>query len=497
MTAEITISEMLAAAVYYAFLFAGSVTIGYLFLRLTRPEVRTLPKKTKTRNAFLAGAAFLAIAIAVDAVLNGFENVARVNSFTPLIASLLAGFTFVIFNVASNLKTRPLFIGVKVPRGKERVARGLAYVEEVVVKPTAAGAPPLIARELREAGETPKGGGKSVHEKLEELKRAGAIRVEKPRVEKPVLEKPAVEKPAAGVLAAPAAFGAPAERKPGFFARLFGGKPKAKPPAAGKPTAPAAAAAAGGKPKEESEIEVIVKELGLIQEKGGRTAAVGTAPPGGERHRLYLRAREQKTEESGRKALKVKKEREEVGEFVKDVYTQLKEEQKPEGLREKLGVRQPKKEFRERGKEVKVEEKPLSLSDLLGTEKPSETPATAPGAAKPAAGGLFAELEALASGKKEEKKKEEPNAEKGEGKKEGKEGELAFVKMKAPGVGCPTCHSKNSKIIFCPYCGTGLCANCATSIKTTPEAFVYTCPKCGEEITVKRKAVAETASVQA
>jgi len=131
-----------------------------------------------------------------------------------------------------------------------------------------------------------------------------------------------------------------------------------------------------------------------------------------------------------------------------------------------------------------VEEKPLSLADLLGSEKPVEAPAT------PAAStGLFAELEALAGGveKKEEEKKEKTGGERKE-----RESEMAFVKMQAPGVGCPTCGSKNARIIFCPYCGTGFCANCATSIKTTPEAFVYTCPKCGEEITVKRKTIAPT-----
>lgn len=151
-------------------------------------------------------------------------------------------------------------------------------------------------------------------------------------------------------------------------------------------------------------------------------------------------------------------------------------------------MRQPRKEVererRERGREVKVEEKPLSLADLLGVEKPAEAAPSAAGAAAPAAG-LFAELEALAGGKKGEAKEEVK-----EGKKESEKGEMTFVKMQAPGVGCPTCHAKNTKIIFCPYCGTGLCANCAASIKTTPEAFIYTCPKCGEEITIKRKTAA-------
>ncbi|MBI4360559.1 zinc ribbon domain-containing protein [Candidatus Micrarchaeota archaeon] len=52
---------------------------------------------------------------------------------------------------------------------------------------------------------------------------------------------------------------------------------------------------------------------------------------------------------------------------------------------------------------------------------------------------------------------------------------------------CPTCKQKNSRIVFCPYCGTGLCANCSPSIVPGPEGFTYTCPKCQEDILVKKK----------
>lgn len=53
---------------------------------------------------------------------------------------------------------------------------------------------------------------------------------------------------------------------------------------------------------------------------------------------------------------------------------------------------------------------------------------------------------------------------------------------------CPTCKQKNSRIVFCPYCGTGMCANCSPSIVPGPEGFTYTCPKCQEDILVKKKA---------
>lgn len=52
---------------------------------------------------------------------------------------------------------------------------------------------------------------------------------------------------------------------------------------------------------------------------------------------------------------------------------------------------------------------------------------------------------------------------------------------------CPTCKRKNSRIVFCPYCGTGMCANCSPKVIPGPDGFTYTCPKCQEDIPVKKK----------
>lgn len=64
-----------------------------------------------------------------------------------------------------------------------------------------------------------------------------------------------------------------------------------------------------------------------------------------------------------------------------------------------------------------------------------------------------------------------------------------FVKVKAEkGMGCPSCGAKNTRVVFCPYCGTGFCANCTPSLVPGPDAFTYVCPKCSEQVTVKKKA---------
>jgi len=54
---------------------------------------------------------------------------------------------------------------------------------------------------------------------------------------------------------------------------------------------------------------------------------------------------------------------------------------------------------------------------------------------------------------------------------------------------CPTCKQKNSRIVFCPYCGAGMCANCSPKVTPGPDGFTYTCPKCQEDIPVKKKQV--------
>ena len=53
--------------------------------------------------------------------------------------------------------------------------------------------------------------------------------------------------------------------------------------------------------------------------------------------------------------------------------------------------------------------------------------------------------------------------------------------------GCPNCNAKTSKVVFCPYCGTAMCANCSPIIKPVEDGFIYSCPSCLEEVHVKRQ----------
>ncbi len=150
-------------------------------------------------------------------------------------------------------------------------------------------------------------------------------------------------------------------------------------------------------------------------------------------------------------------QKENFNELVTDVYSQLKTSKK-EGLRNSLKVSPPKDAVGTAGKPE------LTFEDLIGEKKEDKR---AEGA------GVISQLSNIAEGKKEESSK------------------IDFVKIQAEkGMGCPTCHSKNTKIIFCPYCGTGMCANCSPYVKIKEGAFVYTCPKCREDVDIRKKSPA-------
>lgn len=241
---------------------------------------------------------------------------------------------------------------------------------------------------------------------------------------------------------------------------------------------------------EETEAEEVLNEIRRVAEH--EAAVAGEAPV----HRRYLVRREEKeAAAAGREGgVRVRApagvaEKEEFTQLVQDVYTQLSAK-KEEGISERFGVQEPPKPTIPQPSEVapapQAEAKPISSSmeELLGIKpaaaKPAAEkgaaaaalPAAAPAAAAPAASGtpLFAQLAEI-------------------GGKPSAKPEVALVQVEAKkGMGCPTCHSTNSKIVFCPYCATGLCANCSPKVVPKEDSIIYTCPKCGEEVPVKKKA---------
>ncbi len=289
--------------------------------------------------------------------------------------------------------------------------------------------------------------------------------------------------------------------------------------------------------KEEKELEDLLKTVTKEAEQSATTEESG-----GPVHRRYLLKGQVKVIASKDVAQK-----EEFAYMVQDVYSQLRSSQSeatvadvlkvdaPKQVKQKPPVAMPVGSTQAQSGERKggekdaalktapasaaqtaVSAKPeagVSVSDILGTDLfgPSKSPTAMPSGSATAAGDLFASeaapagtgggdifarLSQAASG---EKLSVQPQAGQSPASigsltsaqsAAGGKSDVSFVQIQAEkGVGCPTCHAKSSKIIFCPYCSTGMCTNCSPSIKPiAPGQFIYVCPKCGEEVSVKKKA---------
>lgn len=228
---------------------------------------------------------------------------------------------------------------------------------------------------------------------------------------------------------------------------------------------------------EDTEAELVLKELTGAAEEQEAAAGESGAPV----HRRYLlRRRTEGPQPEGAVRVRAPESAVEQSEFagmLSDVYSQL-DSSKSEKITDELGVKAPPKAAAaEPGAAApKAGEKPAggSLEEMLGLKAfaPVEEKAAEPSGEGPSTS-LFAQLSAT-SGTAKAEAKSKP--------------QVALVDVEAKkGMGCPTCHSTNAKIVFCPYCASGMCANCSPKIVPKGDTIVYTCPKCGEEVSVKKK----------
>lgn len=175
----------------------------------------------------------------------------------------------------------------------------------------------------------------------------------------------------------------------------------------------------------------------------------------------------------------------EFEEIVSDVYTQLKSASKEGSLGESVGVNAPPAQ-KKAAKGAKEAPAKVEMGDLE-----AELFGKAPAAkAEEETGGssVFDQLSNInASGGSASAKKAAPIK---------ATSDMEFVHIRGEkGLGCPNCHQNNAKIVFCPYCGSGMCANCSPSVRLEPNGFAYTCPKCGEEVHIAKKSPQPAASL--
>lgn len=342
------------------------------------------------------------------------------------------------------------------------------------------------------------------------------------------------------VAASPVASSTPKEKK-GFFASLFGSKKKSTPataPVAGqvgqqKQVPPGTASAApkpvsSPAPKQVTQVkdfstsqELASKELAKAHEteveaivddlmgKALQEAQVAATTPVGEKqppvHRRYLlRRQEMQAQQQAKSAqgqavrTQQQAQQQEYTEMVSEVYTQYKalepaQPKKPEAPKEekkkdeKLSPRELRAKAKGDAKNAApaTGDKTLSLEELVGTSQPGAAGAPqavgsgelfasmpAPSPAAGAAGSLFDQLGAITGGA--QPKQAAPSA-------------AAPAQPAAKAAACPTCNSTNIRVVFCPYCGAGMCANCSSNVRVEGDNLIYVCPKCKEDVTVHQK----------
>ncbi len=556
-------TALIATALYYAFFLLGSVSLGYVFLRLTQPEIRAKTRRAKLLFSLAVGLAFTLMAAGLEYALNGsaaIESLENANAMTPLYVLGIALVCFAVFKTASALKNafrgkRTMEVAVAAPAEKQGAARLLPFVQEVR-KFEPAPEPAVSSHDSEDSSNSgvETDGRRSVRDKLAALKAKGVINERPAKAGEAAAATEAFQtrdetpKPAAGVAvqaealkieqpkqpAQTATHAAPIpkptepsslqnqknwreyqalqakqtpQEKKGFFQKIFGGGGGAKKNAAGQSAAqqprkpPKPSGAAG----EEQDIEVILSELHLIKAPAPIARKPLPLKPGqkqspqfsqtqqeegpAQRHRLYLERRGGAgggggSGDSRARLEQERSEKQELNALFSDVYSQLDKPGNP-GAARTAAQRGAAARGAAGGATAVVDEKPLSMNDLFSTEsgnkkEGAENANAAAGAAGGSGSSVFSQLENLDAAGGESKPASA--APEGEAK-----AQVQVVKMEVgKNAGCPHCGAKNVRVVFCPYCGSGMCANCTPSLKPTPEAFVYTCPKCGEEVPVAR-----------
>ncbi|MFA4946585.1 MAG: hypothetical protein WC607_03570 [Candidatus Micrarchaeia archaeon] len=470
---------------YALFVLAGGSTLGYLVLRLSYPDLRVLATRTKFYYSLAASAALLVASVALDELV--FSKGLFAGHYFVLLLLLcivlLAAFKAVLANLLAPgelliaLPTAAFFgEPAKIRKMREIKARVLASqptvaVAAVCAQPIAStsssrapsAVPVASAKHISGAPHAPVQAPHRRYEGANVFASLGSLFTRKPAQPKPI--ESAVQakgKPAAApkktLAGAPKPHELTPEEEAECFAEQFASKTPSKAPSKAGEQQPRwmrnrAPAAAADTPEMQAFVDAVQKAY------AGKLPAAAAEPA-----KPSWRNR-------GTTAVNpAAAQNQEFNLLVQDVYSQLKES-KSAGIASSLSVAAPVAQAKPEAKAGKAAPKAaaadagLSFKDLFGDATPSAQPA--PGEGK----SLFDELQGIAGGTAVEKK-----------------ADSEFVAVKTEkGMGCPKCGAKGTRVVFCPYCGTGFCANCATGVEPGAESFSYSCPKCGESVTVKKK----------
>ncbi len=493
-------SISLAAVAYYAFLFVGGIGFGYFAMRLTNPDSRLMPPTQKLGASALYGFTLFAIAFAVDYFVSGEARFFEATGFLP-VTLFFTVLLVVFFFKAINALSKPQYLVVGVPAVKTPPAQ-MDFDKSLALMPK--------AQAVQKTEERPKMRDVSFREIMLPAAKQAAQPVAKPVPQQPALAPQASKLPQAqeklpfemqkpkGESLSPIELqfeprAKTAEKRAGGAKEFFEGirtalgfqkkgegkeeripvREAVKPPVQQKKGGALAPLVREDIPVRESELKKI-KEVELEELARDISGEEKTGEETPALHRRYM----EKQPAGEEKEKEKQKEREaspeeEFETMVQEVYNQLQLSKTRVQVGDNLKLSPPPAEAGVQEKafgQTAVQPATAAAttaapSSLFSTEVPAQQ------TAQPSS--IFEQLNAISSSTPQPQKTE---------------GDVKFVKVPANGAGCPRCHASNSRIVFCPYCGSGMCANCTPLISPKEDGFDYSCPKCGENVFVKKLA---------
>ena len=494
----------LAAIAYYAFLFIGGIGFGYFAMRLTKPDSRLMPPTQKLGASAIYGFTLFAIAFALDYAISGEARFLEATGFLPVtlfFTVLLAVFFF----KAANSLSKPQYLVVGVPAVKTPPAqmdfdKSLAIMpkaqapqktEEKATRAVSFQEIPLPAQQpeplLTPAVAKPM---QKQQEKQPEIK------ISKPAIaplqgqQPKQLETPAtpVQSNQTDVLQSGLQFEprakTPEKRASGtneFLAGIRSALGFSKHDEGKEAHIPVREAVKPLQQKKEGAMAPLVKEDVAFREselkkiKEVELEEIARDISGEEKTSEEPLAPRRRYLEKQAESVEKQKEREASPEedfdtMVQEVYNQLQLSKTRAQVSDNLKLSPPPAEAKVQEKMLAAEQ-PAAAATATASSSLFSSPMPAQSSAQPSS--IFDQLNVISSAAPRQQKAE---------------GDVKFVKVPANGAGCPRCHASNSRIVFCPYCGSGMCANCTPLIAPKEDGFDYSCPKCGENVFVKRQA---------
>ncbi len=514
-------ADLIVTLLFYAFCLAGSVTTGYVLLRLTYPDVRTMEHNQKLGASAAAGAAILIISLAVCALAFDVNSIIELTSPLFLVTSIIFTLSFVslkaYFTFLNPQKYVTVAVPIPTPATKTKSSNSISVIASIEAQTAPKTQLEKIARSATEGSTVIQVPIRKEDTTPEELPRFEMIVPQKGDAKPIVKEEKKSEStksfPARNVLenkeeyTSMASPDANKESIPWWRRKRDTNqttsqtatpttnketpattKTQPTPAVSGdwkRPRDNATKNAPANKPVDD--VDAILADVVKDTKVKAQTQQNGSPV-----HRRYLLGKDTVQVIAPKTAANST----EFNEMIQDVYSQLKTAKDatpttPQTNTTATQTADKKTEDKKQPAKTTTSTKPgeLSIQDILGgTSAPADSTqptgvfAQLDATVNPGEGtSLFGQLAEISGGKSK--------AEKAAATAPAKQADVQNVKIAAEkDMACPTCRAKNTRIVFCPYCGSGMCANCSPKIKPVgPGQFLYTCPKCGEEINVKTR----------